>query len=114
MLGRTVLILIALGVATVSATPAAAQRAKPKHYAVSTHYAVGVTKEVLVRQGFEVVRIEVADGDQIVYYRRGNMGKGKGKGPVERLVIHHVENRIVFVDTPDFLLAEIDVRLKLP
>jgi hypothetical protein len=114
MLGRTVLILMALGASTVGTSPAAAQKAKPKHYAVSTHHAVGVTKEVLVRQGFEVVRIEVVSGDQVVYYRRGNMGKGKGKGPVERLVIRRVDNRIVFVDTPDFLLVDIDVRLKLP
>lgn len=114
MLGRTILTLIVLSGVSLGATPATAQKAKPKHYAVSTHHAMGVMKEVLVRQGFEVVRIEVVDADQVVYYRRGNMGKGKGKGPVERLVIRRVDNRIVFVDTPDFLLAEIDVKLKLP
>jgi hypothetical protein len=84
-----------------------------KQYAVTSDRAIVVTREVLTAQGFEVVRIETADHDQVVYYRRGNMGKGKGKGRLEKMVVRRVENRIVFVDTPDVFLVELDLRLRL-
>lgn len=101
------------GLLLLGALPAAAQGQGPKKYAVTTDRAFVVTKEVLVRQGFEVVRIENRGGDRIVWYRRGNMGQGKGKGPLQKLIIRRVENRIVFVDVPDLLLVDIDVRLRL-
>ena len=74
---------------------------------------MSVTRAVLGEQGFDVVRVETDGRDQVVYYRRGNMGKGKGKGRLERLVVRRVENRIVFVDTPDVFLVQLDLRLKL-
>jgi hypothetical protein len=104
---------IAFGLALATASPALAQ-GKAKHYAVSTDHAVVVTKEVLIRQGFEVVRVE-KDGPVItMVYRRGNMGQGKGKGPPQRLVIKRVNERILFEQTPPAILVDIDVRLKLP
>ncbi|HEU5259944.1 MAG TPA: hypothetical protein VFU41_00825 [Gemmatimonadales bacterium] len=93
--------------------PLAAQGKGPKRYAVTTDHAFVVTKDVLVRQGYEVIRIETAGPDRVVYYRRGNMGKGKGKGPPMKLIIRRVENRVVFVDVPDLVLVDIDVRLRL-
>jgi len=96
----------------VASTPLAAQ-GKGKHYAVSRDKAVAVTRDVLVRQGYEVVRIETDGPSQIVYYRAGNRGKGKGKGPVERMVIRREAQRVVFVDTPAAILVDIDIRLRL-
>jgi len=96
--------------------PAAAQgkgHGHKKEFAVEPDRAVSVTREVLVHQGFEVVRIETVGNDQVVYYRRGNRGRGKGKGPPMKMIIRHVENRVVFVDTPDAILVDINVRLKL-
>ena len=84
-----------------------------KEFVVAPSRAVSVTREVLVHQGYEVIRIETVGHDQIVYYRRGNMGKGKGKGPPMKMVIRRVENRVVFVDTPDAVLVDINVRLTL-
>lgn len=102
-----------LVLAVLVTAPLAAQDTKPKHYAVTSDRAVYVTRAVLSEQGFEVVKVESHGGDQVVFYRRGNMGKGKGKGRLERLVVRRVENRIVFVDTPDAFLVQIDLRLKL-
>jgi len=99
--------------ALLGAAPLVAQGAKPKHYAVTSDRALNVTRDVLSEQGFEVVKVDVEGADQVVFYRRGNMGKGKGKGRLERLVVRRVENRIVFVDTPDAFLVLIDLRLKL-
>jgi len=97
----------------LAATPLAAQGKGPKKYAVSNDRALVVTKEVLVKQGYEVVRVENSGRDYIVWYRRGNRGRGKGKGPPVRMVIHRTEDRVVFLSAPSAVLVDIDVRLKL-
>src|SRR5258706_16258977 len=84
-----------------------------KEFVVAPDRAISVTREVLVRQGYEVVRIETVGDDQVVYYRRGNRGRGKGKGPPAKMIIRRVQNRIVFVDTPDVILVDINLRLRL-
>jgi hypothetical protein len=97
-----------------SAAPAEAQvKAKAKHYVVSSEEAVGVTRSVLIRQGYTVVRVERVGPTQVVYYRRGNMGRGKGKGPMQRLVIRRVRDRVMFEETEPSVLVDIDIRLKL-
>ena len=98
----------------VSIAPAHAQgKGKDKHYAVSNDRAVTVTRNVLVRQGYNVVRIERVGASQVVYYRAGNRGRGKGKGPLQKMVIRTVERRIVFENTPPAIMVDIDVNLKL-
>jgi hypothetical protein len=97
-----------------SVAPAHAQgKGKEKHYAVSGDRAVSVTRTVLVRQGYDVVRVERVGATQVVYYRAGNRGRGKGKGPVQKMVIRTVERRIVFENTPPAIMVDIDVDLKL-
>jgi len=107
---------IAAGMAMTAALPASAQgRGRgPQKYAVTTDRAILVTRDVLVRQGFEVIRIEEKGPDRIVWYRAGNRGRGRGKGPPVKMVIHREADRVIFVDTPDAILVDIDVRLKLP
>ena len=98
----------------VSVAPAHAQgKGKDKHYAVSNDRAVTVTRNVLVRQGYNVVRIERVGASQVVYYRAGNRGRGRGKGPLQKMVIRTVERRIVFENTPPAIMVDIDVNLKL-
>ena len=106
----------ALAVLTLalSVAPAHAQgKGKDKHYAISNDRAVTVTRTVLVRQGYDVVRVERVGTTQVVYYRAGNRGRGKGKGPVQKMVIRTVERRIVFENTPPAIMVDIDVNLKL-
>lgn len=85
----------------------------PKHYAASTDQAFSVTKDVLAKHGYAVVRTEVRGDDEVVYYYRGNMGKGKGHGPMQTMIIRRIpaENRIVFVNTPGEFLVDINIRL---
>lgn len=105
---------LAVAALAVSAVPAHAQgKGKEKHYAVSSDRAVNVTRTVLVRQGFDVVRIERVGTTQVVYYRAGNHGRGKGKGRVERMVIRTVDRRVIFENTPPAVMVDIDVNLKL-
>src|SRR5438034_11709631 len=107
---RYALVIAAL---VVCATPLGEQGKGPKKYAVTTDRALVVTKEVLVKQGYDVVRVENSGRDYVVWYRRGNMGRGKGKGPPVRMVIHRDMDRVVFLETPTAVLVDIDVRLKL-
>ncbi len=105
---------LVLGAFAVSATPVHAQgKGKEKHYTVTSDRAVNVTRTVLVRQGFDVVRIERVGATQVVYYRAGNHGRGKGKGRIEKMVIRTVDRRVVFEDVPPAIMVDIDVNLKL-
>jgi hypothetical protein len=109
---------LALAVAALNhaVAPASAQgkgKDKDKHYAVSSDRAVNVTRTVLVRQGYDVVRVERVGATQVVWYRAGTRGRGKGKGPLQKMVIRTVERRIVFEDTPPAVMVDIDVNLKL-
>jgi hypothetical protein len=117
MLSRRFLAALALTVVALaaSAAPAHAQgKGKgPKHYTVTTDRAVSVTRTVLVRQGYDVVRVERVGATQVVYYRAGNHGRGKGKGPLEKMVIRTVDRRIVFEQAPPAVMVDIDVNLKL-
>src|SRR5207245_11808116 len=90
------------------AMPAAAQGKGPKKYAVSTDQALVVTKDVLVKQGSEVVRVENRGRDYVVWYRRGNKGRGKGKAPPVRMVSHGHVGGLVFLDRTQSVLAEGD------
>ena len=82
-----------------------------KHHRFTMDRATVVTREVLVRHGYEVVRVEVVRGEQVVYYRRGNRGRGKGKGPLEKLIIRPATEHPVFVSVPSPVLVDIRVRL---
>ena len=94
------------------ASPVAAQ-GNGKHYAVSNDKAVAVTREVLVRRGFEVVKVETHGDTRTIFYRAGNQGRGKGKGKLERMVIRREAGRVIFVETPSAILVDIDLKLKL-
>lgn len=83
-----------------------------KHRVTSTE-AVGVTREVLVSHGYTIVRVERVGVTQVVYYRRGNNGRGRGLGPVEKMVIRPSGERVVFESAPPKVLVDINVRLGL-
>src|SRR5688572_32419053 len=83
------------------------------HYAVSGNKALSVSRSVLIQRGFQVVRVERVGPTQVIYFRRGNNGRGKGKGPLQRMVIRTVRERVYFEEAEPSLLVDIDVRLKL-
>lgn len=80
---------------------------------VTTTQAIGVTREVLVSNGFQVVRVVPNGASRVVYYRRGNNGNGVGLGPVQRLVIIPSGDVVQFQSVPNALLSTILARLGL-
>ena len=75
--------------------------------------AVLVTREVLVSHGYTIVRVERVRETQVIYYRRGNNGRGRGLGPVERMVVRPSGTIVVFEAAPERALLDIRVRLGL-
>jgi hypothetical protein len=106
-------ILAVLTLVCVSAAPARAQgKAKHKHYVVTVDRAVSVTRAVLVRRGFAVVRVDRVGPTHVVYYRQLNP-RGKPRGPIHRMVIRRLHDRVVFEEAEPSVLVDIDVKLKL-
>ena len=111
---RQLLWLATVSVALLGAvsTPAQAQ-GQGKHYVVSSDKAVSVGRNVLIERGYHVVRVERVGQNRVIYFRRGNNGRGKGKGPLQRLVIRTVRERVFFEEAEPSVLIDIDVKLKL-
>ena len=80
---------------------------------VTPAQAVVVTRDVLVMHGFEVVRVETIKTGQVIYYRRGNNGRGRGLGPVEKMIVRPSGSTVVFDAAPPKVLLDIRVRLGL-
>jgi hypothetical protein len=87
-----------------------AKRPKPRKIHTSDE-AVDVTRVVLREHGYELVRIEQRGDVRVVYYRRGNMGRGRGKGPITYMIVRPARERIVIERAPSTLLAQINIRL---
>jgi hypothetical protein len=80
---------------------------------VTPAQAVVVSRDVLVLHGFEVVRVETIRTGQVIYYRRGNNGRGRGLGPVEKMIVRPSGSTVVFEAAPAKVLVDIRVRLGL-
>ena len=92
---------------TVGAAPARAQAsATATQYAVSAERAMEVTRSVLQRHGFALVRVIRSEDAQVIYYRGDPVG-AEGARPIERIVIRTVEHRVAFEDTPAALMSDI-------
>jgi hypothetical protein len=79
----------------------------------STNVAITVAREMLVKHGYEVVRVDIVEDTRIIYYRVGNRGRGRGRGRLEKIVVRRESDRIVFVDAPRVVLVDINVKLGL-
>ena len=80
---------------------------------VTPAQAIVVSRDVLLLHGFEVVRVETIRTGQVIYYRRGNNGRGRGLGPVEKMIVRPSGSIVVFESAPPKVLLDIRVRLGL-
>lgn len=84
---------------------------KKKVRVIATSDAVIVAREMLVKHGYEVVRVDIVDDTRIIYYRVGNRGRGRGRGRLEKIVVRREPERVVFIDAPRAVLVDINVKL---
>jgi hypothetical protein len=116
---RRLLVVAFAGLALFSSQAAAQGKGNKDHVPpgqakkVTPSGAVVVTKEVLAKHGWTFVRVEQVGATQVIYYRRGNMGRGKGLGPIEKMVIRPSGDVVVFESAPQLILADIKIRLGL-
>ena len=89
------------------------QQGHPKRYkrVHSSDEAVDVTRGVLREQGYELVRVERRNDVRVIYYRRGNMGRGRGKGPIAYMIVRPTRERIYIERAPHPLVAQINILL---
>ena len=76
---------------------------------VTPAQAIVVSRDVLLLHGFEVVRVETIRTGQV----RGNNGRGRGLGPVEKMIVRPSGSTVVFEAAPAKVLVDIRVRLGL-
>ena len=130
MIRRSHLLLLPVAAAVLATTAAAQGRGKDhddrhravvvqqghpkkakKHKVHTSDEAVDITRIVLREQGYDFVRVERRGDVRIVYFRRGNMGRGRGKGPLMSMIVRPARERIVIERAPQPLLVQINVRL---
>ena len=68
--------------------------------------AVIVTRNVLVEQGYTIVRVERVSGTQVVYYRRR-------REPIQRIYVRPANEVVVVEQAPQPVLMQINLRLGL-
>jgi hypothetical protein len=89
----------------LSTAPAHAQaKVKRKHYMVTSDRAVSVSRAVLVRRGYRIVRVDRVGPTRVVYYRHG-------RGPLRRMVIRSVRDRVFLDEAEPTVLVDIDIEL---
>jgi hypothetical protein len=106
--------VVAVALAGMTVSPVGAQtkvKVKVKDYAVTSDRAISVTRTVLVQRGYNVVRVERVGPTQVVYYRVKRNKHGRTVGPMQRLVIRTVRDRVVFEEAEPSVLIDIDVKL---
>jgi uncharacterized protein (UPF0548 family) len=86
---------------------------KKKVKVISSSEAVVIAREILVKHGYEVVRVDIVEDTRIIYYRVGNRGRGRGKGRLQKIVVRREPERVIFVDAPRAVQVDINIRLGL-
>jgi hypothetical protein len=79
--------------------------------AVTTGEAVELSRNLLTKHGFTIVRIETVKGAQVIYYRAGNQGRGRGQGPVKSMIVRPSGSIVTFEAVPE--KVRLDIKLQL-
>jgi hypothetical protein len=122
MRSRSTLLCLALGLLLTVAGGAGAQGRGNGHglkkvppgqakKAVTVRDGVASARVILEQKGYEVWRVEPMGTSQVVYYYRGNMGRGKGHGPVEKIFVRPSRERVVIEGPTRSLVVAIQARL---
>ena len=83
---------------------------KPKKQ-VSSGEAVSLSREILVKHGYQVVRVETVKDAQVIYSRAGNNGRGRGQGALRKMIVRPYGNIVTFEAAPE--LVRHDIRMQI-
>lgn len=83
---------------------------KPKKQ-VSPAEAVGLSREILVKHGYQVVRVESLKDSEVIYYRAGNNGRGRGQGALRKMIVRPYGNIVTFEAAPERVRSDIRMHL---
>jgi hypothetical protein len=83
---------------------------KPKKQ-VSSAEAVGLSREILVKHGYQVVRVETVKDAQVIYYRAGNNGRGRGQGALRKMIIRPYGSIVTFEAAPEKVRYDIKLQI---
>lgn len=78
---------------------------------VTTSDAVMLSRNLLVKHGFTIVRVETVKDAQVIHYRAGNQGRGRGLGPVQTMIVRPAGNIVSFESAPEKVRLDIKVQL---
>ena len=81
--------------------------------AVTVRDGVSSARVILEEKGYHVWRVEPMGTSQVVYYYRGNNGRGRGHGPVEKIYIRPARERVIIEGPTRTLVLAIQARLGL-
>src|SRR5688572_18949464 len=68
---------------------------------VPTGQAVDLSRNLLTKHGFTIVRVETVKRAQVIYYRAGNQGRGRGQGPVMSMIVRPCGSIVTFEAVPE-------------
>jgi hypothetical protein len=79
---------------------------------VSVNLAVAAAREVLAKQGFDVLRVEIQEGRHVVFYRdRGGWLRWEPKGLPSQLVLREVDKGVVLEECLEQVREAIGLKL---
>ena len=93
------------------AAPAAKTPPGQAKKSVTTGEAVELSRNLLLKHGFTIVRVETVKGAQVIHYRAGNNGRGRGHGPVQTMIVRPAGNIVTFESAPEKVRLDIKVQL---
>ena len=79
---------------------------------VTHDQAVLTSRQVLVEQGYVVQRVERRGDTRVIYFYRGNRGRGKGHGPLQHMIVRPRADRFVFDGAPPNVTKAVTTRLR--
>jgi len=124
MRSRIHVLLLALTISVAAASTLEAQGKSKGHKekgpppgqvkkTVTVDEGIRSARVVLGEQGYTVSRVEQVGGVRTIYYYRGNNGRGRGHGPLQKIVIRPYAQRVVVEGGVPSLVTLIRTRLGL-
>src|SRR6185369_2084806 len=79
--------------------------------AITVDDGIRSARAVLGEHGYTVARVDQRGGTRTIYYYRGNNGRGRGHGPLQKMVIRPSAERVIIEGGAPSLMSLVRARL---